>query len=55
VLRLAHDTEPPPSVDDLLALADLVREAARPQPPAEPPIVEPGRRGHLRIIRDTPE
>lgn len=40
------------SHDDLLALADAVREAARPQP--EPVAAEPGpqRRGHLRVLRD---
>lgn len=35
VLRLAIDpTPPPPSSDDLLALADAVREAGRPRRPA---------------------
>jgi hypothetical protein len=57
VVRLATDLEPDgPSHDDLLALADAVREAARPRP--EPGLVEPtstvevGRRGHLRVLRD---
>ena len=48
---------PMPSSDDLEALADAVREAARPAPP--PPRLEEydmlpghqtGRRGHLRVI-----
>ena len=50
-----------PSTDDLEALADAVREAARPRPevaveererelvPAG--TVEVGRRGHLRVLR----
>jgi hypothetical protein len=46
-----------PSDDDLLALADAVREAARPTRRAdvgEPAgrTVEVGRRGHLRVLRD---
>ena len=36
VLRLAPEPDAGPSTDDLLALADAVREAARPLPPAEP-------------------
>ncbi|NUO58290.1 MAG: DUF3499 domain-containing protein [Hamadaea sp.] len=52
-----HDGEfetPPPTTDDLVALAEAVREAARPpQRIAEdgtplPPT--PGRRGHLRAV-----
>ena len=47
--------------DDLLALADAVREAARPQPTphdAPEPAVAPrsvgrGRRGHLRVVKPT--
>ncbi len=61
VMRLADVSEPAgPSRDDLLALADAVREAAR--PPAPSPVassvpspvrtVEVGRRGHLRVLRD---
>lgn len=54
-----HDGEfepPPPTTDDLVALAEAVREAARPaprQPAPEPPHnapPTPGRRGHLRVI-----
>ncbi len=57
VVRLAPDAEPPgPSKDDLLALADAVREAARPRPEPQPEpgtsAVEIGRRGHLRVLRD---
>jgi len=66
VLRLAPDPDAHgPSTDDLLALADAVREAARPVPVADRPaggigVVEPGtgrevgRRGHLRVL-PTPE
>lgn len=54
ILRLAPDPDAlGPSSDDLEALADAVREAARPvlQPAgsvALPP--EQGRRGHLRVL-----
>lgn len=62
VLRLAPDPEAAgPSSDDLLALADAVREAARPAsvPPSRVQAVglaqetgrEMGRRGHLRVLR----
>jgi hypothetical protein len=65
VMRLAPDPDTiGPSSDDLLALADAVREAARPLPPADPaPAAEAapagpgtgtrelGRRGHLRVLR----
>jgi hypothetical protein len=61
VLRLAPDPHAaPPSNDDLLALADAVREAGRPMvaatraPGETPPLVgagrETGRRGHLRVL-----
>jgi hypothetical protein len=55
VVRLAPEViEAGPSHDDLLALADAVREAARPRATPEPaaPTVEVGRRGHLRVLRD---
>jgi hypothetical protein len=66
VIRLATAFEDPgPTRDDLLALADAVREAGRPhQGPAPAAAVgglseaekgstiETGRRGHLRILRD---
>ena len=57
VLRLAPDPAAQgPSSDDLLALADAVREAARPAPaparprPADETGREVGRRGHLRML-----
>ena len=56
VLRLAPDPAAQgPSTDDLLALADAVREAARPAPapriaPAEETGRETTRRGHLRVL-----
>jgi hypothetical protein len=52
VMRLAPDPDAfGPSTDDLLALADAVREAARPVPVPEPPRpVGVGRRGHLRVL-----
>jgi hypothetical protein len=57
VLRLVSDLSPRPLADDdLLALANAVREAARPVPPqAAPPVTErgsreTGRRGHLRAL-----
>ncbi len=55
VLRLAGDDHLGPSSDDLLALADAVREAAQPRPvevasnPEGPPVGT--RRGHLRALR----
>jgi len=61
VLRLAPDPDAlGPSSDDLLALADAVREAARPLPPSDHAPVglgadggrEVGRRGHLRVLPD---
>jgi Protein of unknown function (DUF3499) len=55
VLRLANDDRQGPSPDDLLALADAVREAAQPRPVEVPshPVSPPGgtRRGHLRALR----
>ena len=40
---------------DLLALADAVREAARPEPPRDPADDGRGtRRGHLRVLPDIP-
>jgi hypothetical protein len=56
VLRLPTDqVVPGPSGDDLLALADAVREAGRPAPvtripPAEENARETSRRGHLRVL-----
>jgi len=54
VLRLAPDPHSTaPSSDDLLALADAVREAARPvsRQESDGQAVEVGRRGHLRVLR----
>lgn len=55
VLRLAPDPHAGgPTTDDLLALADAVREAARPAPEPVAPVEEAGRetarRGHLRVL-----
>lgn len=64
VLRLVSDLAPRgPSDDDLLALANAVREAARPiQAATAPPVTERGsretmRRGHLRVLTldDSPQ
>ena len=61
VVRLTPDPDAlRPSSDDLEALADAVREAARPRPEEEAAAnaareasaVEIGRRGHLRVLRD---
>ncbi|OLR90427.1 hypothetical protein BJP25_27660 [Actinokineospora bangkokensis] len=45
---------PEPSVDDLTALAEAVREAGRVDRQVEPPepTSGPGRRGHLRVLPD---
>jgi hypothetical protein len=57
VMRLTPEfIETGPSHDDLLALADAVREAGRPRHLAEPvpepaAVGEVARRGHLRILR----
>lgn len=56
VVRLMPEFIPTgPTPDDLLALADAVREAGRPRQPAvvpEPPHgTEVARRGHLRVLR----
>ena len=47
--------EAAPSGDDLEALANAVREAARPREHLdEPPAKGLGRRGHLRVVPDQP-
>jgi len=60
VVRLTPDLGPAaPSRDDLLALADAVREAGRGRPPEPAPVpdsvapalAEAPRRGHLRVLR----
>jgi len=68
VVRLAGEyAPPPPTTDDLLALANAVREAGRPRLAATDDrseqlrrgneaasgVVEVGRRGHLRVLRDS--
>jgi len=67
VVRLSGEyVAPAPTTDDLLALADAVREAGRPrqsqvvevsriqaQREADTGAVEVGRRGHLRVLRDS--
>ena len=75
IVRLAGEyVEPEPSHDDLLALANAVREAGRPrlgEAPRQAPrpasgqsrsqpadedasgAIETGRRGHLRVLRDS--
>jgi hypothetical protein len=61
VVRLSGEfVDPGPTQDDLLALADAVREAGRPRLGSGPAqqdadragTVEVGRRGHLRVLRD---
>jgi hypothetical protein len=62
VIRLANEELPRPSTDDLLALADAVREVGlsydpTPSPAEERPsrragVVELGRRGHLTVLAD---
>jgi hypothetical protein len=39
-----------PSAEDLIAIADAVREVAKSQPQSAPQTPEVGRRGHLRVI-----
>ncbi|WP_457109973.1 DUF3499 domain-containing protein [Marmoricola sp. URHA0025 HA25] len=58
VLRLVQDDPHAHSADDLLALADAVREAAQPRAVEEPghdrapfEMREVGRKGHLRVLR----
>lgn len=53
VVRLSPEfIDPGPSPDDLVALAEAVREAGRPPVRPEPTVLaETGRRGHLRVLR----
>ena len=55
IVRLTPEFIPTgPTPDDLLALADAVREAGRrrePVPAPEPDVTEVARRGHLRVLR----
>ncbi len=57
IVRLPLAPSQEAAADDLEALANAVREAARPQAPAEPvgQGVEVGRRGHLRVLRSAPQ
>lgn len=53
VIRLNPDPDAlEPTHDDLEALADAVREAARPSRHESPLPGEVGRRGHLRVLRN---
>lgn len=64
VIRLSYDPDPDPAPDDLLALADAVREVGLgwdEQSPAAADteelrrrtgVIELGRRGHLRVLAD---
>lgn len=55
MVRLQPDPEAlKPSASDIEALADIVREAAM-NSPENVPTVEIGRRGHLRVLRDSSE
>ena len=58
IVRLPGEPqETQPTSDDLEALANAVREAAKPVPGADEPVgqgVEVGRRGHLRVLRSSP-
>ena len=62
ILRLSLEQQEGPSTDDLLALADAVREAAQPRPEpvsspapvpssASPSVTGGARRGHLQALR----
>jgi Protein of unknown function (DUF3499) len=55
LVRYDGDFEPPPpSTDDLVALAEAVREAARPGASRDDAdLGHLGRRGHLRVIPPT--
>lgn len=54
IVRLAIDPESQgPSSDDLEALANAVREAARAPDPEDHSGPGPGQRPHLRVLRDT--
>ncbi|WP_131765645.1 MULTISPECIES: DUF3499 domain-containing protein [Protofrankia] len=52
VVRIEGESRHSPASDDLEALADAVREVARPTGREDPPdpSTTPGRRGHLRVL-----
>lgn len=53
VVRLEIDAAPPQTYDDLVALANVVRDSRRPRaaaPAAPDPALTAGRRGHLRAV-----
>lgn len=62
MIRLAVEEEPKPSTDDLLALADAVRDAGLSYDSPSGPITDPAprrggmvelaRRGHLTVLAD---
>ncbi|RCK70740.1 DUF3499 domain-containing protein [Desertihabitans brevis] len=57
VIRLSMEEQPEHSTDDLLALADAVREVGLAEPPAPAlhgpaEVVELARRGHLTVLAD---
>ncbi|GAA1103137.1 DUF3499 domain-containing protein [Nocardiopsis composta] len=60
VVRLPADSTGGPGSDDLEALANAVREAARPKAPQRRPQAPPGAvaeghgKGHLRVVRSDP-
>ncbi len=60
IVRLDPPEGSPPPADDLVALAEAVRErrgSSAPTPPqprtAQAPVNGPGRRGYLRVLRDS--
>jgi hypothetical protein len=60
VIRLVAEEQPKPTADDLLALADAVRDVGlsydppttEPPPPRRTGLVELARRGHLTVLAD---
>jgi len=62
MIRLAVEEQPKPTADDLLALADAVRDVGLSYDPSAGPIMEPpvrsnglvelARRGHLTVLAD---
>ena len=50
VVHEPSGSDPEPTADDLMAIADAVREAGKSAPQSIPHSPEVGRRGHLRVI-----